>query len=88
MPGGGAGGAGGAPGAPGAERPPEAERPVLKDTGVGTDDTEMEPAAAAPPPAPPAADEVLAFPSRLRWQACQRRVRVVVCCCLLPTDLR
>lgn len=47
-------------GGPAAERPPEAERPVLKDTGVGTDDVEMECAdgAAVSPSPPPAAAEV------------------------------
>lgn len=52
--------AAGGPGASGEaapERPPAGEPPVLKDTGVGTDDVEMQPAAADAPPAPlPAAE--------------------------------
>lgn len=47
--------AAGGPGAAGeamSERAPAGELPVLKDTGVGTDDVEMQPAAADAPPAP------------------------------------
>jgi len=88
APGGGVGGADGAPGAPGADRPPEAERPVLKDTGVGTDDTEMEPAAAAPPPAPPAADEVRAFWSWSGWRHASDGFVLGACCGLPRPDPR